>query len=920
MNITTYFPVDDTTSSRCIKKQQLNIKECDRNEIIQQAKSTCSIVLNIDESNKNKETPVQIKEKDINEQEQSVESNESLKNDVKKKALIFVNNCMNGSLDDDEKHFLRRKNAKGIYEYNSDYLVYGFIQNYKSQQGQCLICNTIIKRVQPSRFFTHFLNHIQTESPTVIIKFSYQYFEELYTKLQRSQLLLKKNTISNDMLIKFSYGISNLVAKTGLPYTTANKLILPVIRLWENLNKRSFYSIIMSANTVKRRINDINDLEEISTINELNSSPLFSLQLDESTDISHSSQLILFVRYMYNNKYKDSFLCILQLQYSKSGSSIFETVSNYFSDHDIQWNKCLSVCTDGASAMNGNYNSFKTCVLKIQPSCLFIHCYLHKEEICSSVLPDYFQKYFIECSQIINSITQSTKCSEKLLNLQRSLIVGNDEYKKKYNKETLPDNISNSSVLSFNEVDDLDFQFEESDENYEDDIIQSYDETTSNTVKTNGSKVTNKNNNENTNSKSYRLLHYSSTRWLSRYQSISRFNMLKSTIETILLEDKKKDLYSKITDKEFSLSMIYIEEITELFYDVNKKMQGKKAIFLEYIMLIKELYIKLCNKFNSLCDDKISVFPTVASFLRKNIDISVKFFINIITDHIDTLLTNIENYFPEVMSLIEFECNKKRRSLKCNKNPQTMIEKLCRSEEKRLSTIINMPTTCISQEKCYGNIISKNSKYEIICAINSYNHLLITGELRNQIINGCTYYDSICDSYFFGYISGNFSSKETEEEKSVADNMIINTTKRKSPINSPITNMYDISNLWVIYPFETKYISVTKYDIPLYEELLVLSCDVHDKNMYNTLSIDSFYCELALQYPIIYQHVTPILLPFPTSYLCEKAFSEMLYLKSKYRNHLNIAAPLRIKLSTNEPSLDTMTDFFKDKTKRCKFS
>ena len=47
---------------------------------------------------------------------------------------------------------------------------------------------------------------------------------------------------------------------------------------------------------------------KLQVITNITNSPYFSLQLDESTDISHTSQLLVYVRYIRDNKVEEEFL------------------------------------------------------------------------------------------------------------------------------------------------------------------------------------------------------------------------------------------------------------------------------------------------------------------------------------------------------------------------------------------------------------------------------------------------------------------------------------------------------------------------------------------------------------------------------------------------------------------------------------
>ena len=69
-----------------------------------------------------------------------------------------------------------------------------------------------------------------------------------------------------------------------------------------------FDSVSLSATTVKRRILDMSHdvLEQI--IGQVNTSPFYAIQLDESTDIAGLPQLSLFIRYISNGEVLEKLL------------------------------------------------------------------------------------------------------------------------------------------------------------------------------------------------------------------------------------------------------------------------------------------------------------------------------------------------------------------------------------------------------------------------------------------------------------------------------------------------------------------------------------------------------------------------------------------------------------------------------------
>ena len=70
---------------------------------------------------------------------------------------------------------------------------------------------------------------------------------------------------------------------------------------------------------------------------EIKASHLFSFQLDESTDVSSCSQLLVFVRYINTCDINDEFLFCSALETTTKGDDVLEKVSTFSQDEDLQW-------------------------------------------------------------------------------------------------------------------------------------------------------------------------------------------------------------------------------------------------------------------------------------------------------------------------------------------------------------------------------------------------------------------------------------------------------------------------------------------------------------------------------------------------------------------------------------------------------
>ena len=62
------------------------------------------------------------------------------------------------------------------------------------------------------------------------------------------------------------------------------------------------------------------------------------------------------------------------------------------------------------------------------------------------------------------------------------------------------------------------------------------------------------------------------------------------------------------------------------------------------------------------------------------------------------------------------------------------------------------------------------------------------------------------------------------------------------------------------------------------------------------------------EYPNLREIAMRVLLCFPTTYLCETAFSTMTVLKMKQRNRLQISDCLRLAITSIHPTINTLTD------------
>ena len=83
----------------------------------------------------------------------------------------------------------------------------------------------------------------------------------------------------------------------------------------------------LSNDTIRRRICDMStDIQD--TVISVKQSKMFTMQVDESTDISGKAQLIAFIRFVSDGKISDQFFCCKELKERTTGQDIFDTLSS----------------------------------------------------------------------------------------------------------------------------------------------------------------------------------------------------------------------------------------------------------------------------------------------------------------------------------------------------------------------------------------------------------------------------------------------------------------------------------------------------------------------------------------------------------------------------------------------------------------
>ncbi|XP_068206235.1 protein FAM200C-like [Palaemon carinicauda] len=266
-----------------------------------------------------------------------------------------------------------------------------------------IICNLNLKS---ARLQDHQLKHPTTEHE--------QSLEALQVKRARYEKKGKLPQLGfkpvQKHFLQVSYEVAYQCIRAKASHSAPENWIKPcIIRMVELIlgteTAKKMKDVPLSNNVIGGRVENMSCVIFDQIVEESPASPTrINLQLDESTDVSNLSQLIVYTHYFKDGEIKDEFLFCLALQTTTKTADVFRLLDEFFQKHQIKWEKVGSLCTDGAPAMMGNKSGFAAPVKETVPDIITNHCVLHHNALAVKTLPSHLKEVLSICVKVVNYI------------------------------------------------------------------------------------------------------------------------------------------------------------------------------------------------------------------------------------------------------------------------------------------------------------------------------------------------------------------------------------------------------------------------------------------------------------------------------------------------------------------------------------
>jgi len=219
---------------------------------------------------------------------------------------------------------------------------------------------------------------------------------DLLKQLKKQQNIFTKQNKTQEAVTKASFLVAFDIAKESKAFCDSEFIKRCMIHVAEVVcpeKVKDFEKLSLSRRTIVRRVEDINQdlLKQLMLKSE--KFDYFSIALDDSTDITDTAQLLIFIRGINSDfEISQELLSMESMKDTTTGEDLLLKVKECIEKRGLSWTKLKSVTTDGSPNLTGKnvglLSRLKKIVHEICPDheLAFLHCIIHQEALCKNIL------------------------------------------------------------------------------------------------------------------------------------------------------------------------------------------------------------------------------------------------------------------------------------------------------------------------------------------------------------------------------------------------------------------------------------------------------------------------------------------------------------------------------------------------------
>jgi len=270
-----------------------------------------------------------------------------------------------------------------------------FVTNVRDKI-HCVICLQHIAVCKEYNVRRHYNSLHREQYDALSGKVREEKLEQLKSSFAQQRNLFNNSNKSSEDLVKASFVISNMIAKSSRPFTEGQFIKECLIKACEIVcpeKKKAFEGISLSANTVASRITEAASNVHQQLTAAAKDFEAYSVALDETTGVTDTAYCAVFIRGVDGNlNVTEELLDLLPMKGTMTGRDIFHQLEACIDKSKLKWEKLVSVATDGAPAMcSDRVGVVGLLKEKRNQLCLSrpftaVHCIVHQEALCAKSL------------------------------------------------------------------------------------------------------------------------------------------------------------------------------------------------------------------------------------------------------------------------------------------------------------------------------------------------------------------------------------------------------------------------------------------------------------------------------------------------------------------------------------------------------